>query len=61
MDNQVITKLKFHEIDYGEIFSSSTLPKTITMANSTSLKYSNKLATTMALEAKRPQKFVVGL
>jgi hypothetical protein len=43
-----------------KVFSSSTLPKTIIMANSTSFKYSNKLATTMALEAKHPHNFVVG-
>lgn len=44
-----------------KVFSSFGLPMTITMTNFTSFKYSNNLATTMALKAKCPHNFLVGL
>jgi hypothetical protein len=44
-----------------KVFSSFGLPMTITMTNFTSFKYSNNLATMMALKAKCPHNFVVGL
>jgi len=40
------------KLNVEKVLSSSTLPRTITMASSTNFKYFDKLSTTIAFEAK---------
>jgi hypothetical protein len=49
------------KLNVEKVFSSSTLPRTMTMAGSTSFRYFDNLSTTMALEAKCPHNLIVGL
>jgi hypothetical protein len=42
-----------------KVLSSSTLPKTIIMVNSTSFKYSKNALTTMTFETKLPHNIIV--
>jgi hypothetical protein len=61
MDDQVVTKLRFMKLIVQKVLSSSTLPKTITMANSTSFTYFDNSKAIMALEAICPHNYVMKL
>jgi hypothetical protein len=54
MDIQPILKLQLQEVHIGEVLLSSTLLKTMTMANSIRFQYSDWLSATITFDANHP-------